>query len=94
MSDVYINFNDLLTAVGNMLKEIGEKEVTIPNTDYDLSGFCDKLYEAAYQKGRADACESGCKECKYFSIPATDFPCCVCSHIYFDMFEIMKGESE
>lgn len=37
MTDGYIKFNDLLTAVGNMLKEMGNKEVTIK----ERKDFCD-----------------------------------------------------
>lgn len=94
MSDGYIKFNDLLTAVGNMLKEMGSKEVTVKADDYDLSGFCDKLWESAYQKGRADGrAELGCKGCKYIRQPVTDYTCNTCSRFYLDKYVSEKGDS-
>lgn len=76
MTDGYIKFNDLLTAVGNMLKEMGSKEVTIKTEDYDLSGFCDKLWESAYQKGQTDAER---KEGQWIHLDTWDtFECSVC----------------
>lgn len=94
MSDVYIKFNDLLTAVGNMLKEMGSKEVTIKNEDYDLSGFCDKLWESAYQKGHEDGrAENGCEGCKYIDLPANNYPCNECSRFCLDYYDNKKGDS-
>lgn len=95
MSDGYIKFNDLLTAVGNMLKEMGSKEVTIKNEDYDLSGFCDKLWESAYQKGHEDGrAELGCEGCKYINLTVYNDPCIECSRRYLDMYDNTKGDSE
>lgn len=67
MTDGYIKFNDVLTAIGNMLKEMGSKEVTINDSGYDLSEFCDKLYKNAYEQGKADAGAEiiHCRECKH-----------------------------
>lgn len=95
MSDGYIKFNDLLTAVGNMLKEMGSKEVTLKTDDYDLSGFCDKLWESAYQKGHADSLrEVGCEGCTYYDRDPYSKPCCYCSRIMIDYYQIEKGDSE
>lgn len=95
MSDGYIKFNDVLTAVGNMLKEMGSKEVTIKNEDYDLSGFCDKLWESAYQKGHEDGRgDRGCEGCNYVAVPFTSYPCYRCSRRYLDYYDNTKGESE
>lgn len=94
MTDGYIKFNDLLTAVGNMLKEMGSKEVTVKAEDYDLSGFCDKLYETAYNKGRNDAeREFGCEGCKHSNLPLDNYPCIVCSRDYLDRYDSKKGDS-
>lgn len=94
MTDGYIKFNDLLTAVGNMLKEMGSKEVTIKNEDYDLSGFCDKLWESAYQKGHEDGrAESGCEGCKYIDLPSYNYPCSECSRYRLDYYDNTKGDS-
>ena len=95
MTDGYIKFNDLLTAIGNMLKEMGSKEVTIKTEDYDLSGFCDKLWESAYQKGYADGRgENGCEGCIYYDTDPFTNPCCYCSRIKLDYYKREKGDSE
>lgn len=94
MSDGYIKFNDLLTAVGNMLKEMGSKEVTVKTEDYDLSGFCDKLWESAYHKGYEDGhAVLECEGCKYESLPGGDYPCNFCSRISTDYYVNTKGDS-
>lgn len=94
MGDGYIKFNDLLTAVGNMLKEMGSKEVTVKAEDYDLSGFCDKLWESAYQRGRTDAeGEFDCEGCKHETLPEDNYPCIVCSRYYLDRYDSKKGAS-
>lgn len=95
MTDGYIKFNDLLTAVGNMLKEMGSKEVTINTENYDLSGFCDKLWESAYQKEYEDGFgEFDCEGCKYIGTPLNSYPCNDCSRYYLDLYDSGKGDSE
>lgn len=102
MSDGYIKFNDLLTAVGNMLKEMGSKEVTINDTDYDLSEFCDKLYKNAYERGAKEALTAydsneaySCDGCRYDNMPAPiHYPCTYCARYYEDKYSNTKGDSE
>lgn len=95
MTDGYIKFNDLLTAVGNMLKEMGSKEVTVKAEDYDLSGFCDKLWESAYQRGHEDGrAELGCEGCEYYDRSNIDYPCYKCCRLHADMYTEKKGDSE
>lgn len=44
MTDGYIKFNDVLTAVGNMLKEMGSKEIKFPKIAKDCECFtCEHL---------------------------------------------------
>ena len=94
MTDGYIKFNDVLTAIGNMLKDMGSKEVTVKTEDYDLSGFCDKLWESAYQKGYEDGhAETDCKGCKYENLPGGNYPCNFCSRISTDYYVNTKGDS-
>jgi hypothetical protein len=95
MSDGYIKFNDLLTAVGNMLKEMGSKEVTVKADDYDLSGFCDKLYESAYEKGKHDAIASyGCEGCINYDLDPFTHPCWSCARLKIDYYKNKKGDSK
>lgn len=94
MTDGYIKFNDLLTAVGNMLKEMGSKEVTLKTDDYDLSGFCDKLWESAYQKGREDwRAEYGCDGCVNYDLDPYTEPCWSCARLKIDYYKSEKGDS-
>ena len=43
---------------------IGEAMRELPSADIDLSGFSDKLWAAAYERGKAEVVR--CKDCKYF----------------------------
>lgn len=101
MSDGYIKFNDVLTAIGNMLKEMGSKEVTINDTDYDISEFCDKLYKNAYERGAKEALTSydfneaySCDGCVYDNLPNVNYPCTYCARFYEDKYTDKKGDSE
>lgn len=102
MSDGYIKFNDVLTAVGNMLKEMGSKEITIDTEGYDLSEFCDKLYKSAYEKGAKDAKALAelnfnevypCHGCVYENMLDVKYPCRYCGRYYEDMYTDTKGDS-
>ena len=67
----------------------------VPSEDIDLSGFCDKLWESAYQKGyEAGQEERGCKGCKYIDLPAYNYPCNECSRFCLDYYHKTKGDSE
>lgn len=84
---------DLIQLIRDM-KEMGSKEVTIKNEEYDLSGFCDKLWESAYERGYHDRdSEFDCEGCKYIDLPLYNYPCSDCSRYYSDRYE-MKGEAD
>lgn len=46
-------------------KEVLQEAIEqLPSADIDLSGFSDKLWQAAYERGKADAVR--CKDCKKY----------------------------
>lgn len=51
-------------------ESIEERIERLPSADIDLSGFCDKLWRAAYERGKAEVVR--CKDCRY-------------GHRYFDI---------
>lgn len=66
----------------------------VKDEDYDLSGFCDKLWKSAYQKGHEDGrAERGCEGCKYIDRPTYDYPCSECSRFHLDYYDNTKGDS-
>lgn len=46
-------------------KSIVDALERMPSVDIDLSGFSDKLWKAAYERGKAEVVR--CKDCKWFN---------------------------
>lgn len=63
----YLRLAAMSKTVGNMtgIQEILEK---LPSADTDLSDYSDKLWRAAYERGKKEAMESivRCGECRHF----------------------------
>lgn len=47
-------------------ESIEERIERLPSADIDLSGFSDKLWQAAYERGKAEVVR--CKDCKHNSL--------------------------
>ena len=55
--------NALPNTYGADLREIIEEIDALPSADIDLIGFSDKLWAAAYERGKAEVVR--CKDCKH-----------------------------
>lgn len=56
MSDGYIKFNDVLTAVGNMLKEMGEQEIKFPKMVKDAECYSCQHFKKPYNTYPCNEC--------------------------------------
>lgn len=68
MTDGYIKFNDLLTAVGNMLKEMGSKEVTLDSSGRNVGYWTEKevIDEDEAKKSIVEWQSCRCSVCKRY----------------------------
>lgn len=56
MSEVYVKFNDVLTAIGNMLKEVGDKEIKFPKIAKDGECYTCEHFRDPYNSYPCNEC--------------------------------------